>query len=68
MLTLFSRENVLDHWAKHFLPQGVKYRTQKIQLPHMMLTFNKMPLITHILFDMGKYWMDSIDADIDALD
>ncbi len=63
VLTLFSRENVLDHWAKHFLPPGVKYRAQKIQLPHMMLTFHKMPLITHILVDMGtdsiyRHWRE----------
>jgi hypothetical protein len=53
VLTLFSREDVLKHWAKHFLPQDVEFKSQKIQLPQMMLTFHKMPLITHILFDMS---------------
>ncbi len=55
VMPLFSREDVLDHWAKHFLPAEVKHRSQVIQLPQMMLTFHKMPLITHILFDMGTY-------------
>ncbi len=53
VLTLFSRDDVLEHWAKHFLPQEVKYQVQKIQLSQMMMSFHKMPLITHILFDMG---------------
>lgn len=55
VMLLFSREEVLSHWAKHFLPPGVNYKSRAIQLPQMMMTFHKMPLITHILVDMSTH-------------